>query len=294
MYPKKNIERVAVCIPRALQEANLLDEYKKYSIRQHWKQLVGEQIAKYSYIKKIDNEKAIVVVLNAVWMNQMFMYKSNIMEKINQYYGKKLVTDIQFVTGRKRLSAENLTTEKTPETTAISLNTIVLDEKIVKKIDKEIAILPEKLQNKMKQLRYHYERRKKIYEQQQYHSCPCCGRWLPPGIDYCFNCDMKQIEQEKIIIYRVLMETPWLNYKELSEQHCCSEYMYSEVKRDLIYRLIDRVHNGQDSPVDRMILAMAVTKNKPDEMTDQYIENIINKFRRKKQDVSAYRSKSNG
>ena len=43
---------------------------------------MGSRIGKYSYIKDIREGVITIGVFNSAWMNQLFMYKNNIEEKI--------------------------------------------------------------------------------------------------------------------------------------------------------------------------------------------------------------------
>ena len=96
------MEKAGIAIPKILEENRLLTPYKLYQAKLSWSSIVGVQIAKYSYIQQFDQKTAVVAVLNSVWMNQLFMHKKQLIEKINTFIHEPYIRDIRFVrSGRK-------------------------------------------------------------------------------------------------------------------------------------------------------------------------------------------------
>ncbi|MGE1061986.1 hypothetical protein NXG27_04995 [Megasphaera paucivorans] len=79
-----------------------------------------------------------------------------------------------------------------------------------------------------------------------------------------------------------------MSYKELKEQVSCSELLYNEVRRDCIYRLIDKICTDSDTKEDDLFLALFIVRKDPSELTEKFIENLTEKYRRNK-NVSSYR-----
>ena len=295
MESNKLLEKASKAIPTVLEDSKLTEDYKLYHVKVNWKSIMGDKIAQYSYIKKIDHGIMTVAVTNPVWMNHLFMYKEKIIQAINEYCKEDLIKDVQYVKSG-RLPKKNLyeDVEGKEESIVPKLNTkgIVLPKEIVDKIREETKKLPEALGEKIRQLRYSHERLKIAYLEQGYIPCPSCGRWIEKKEGKCIFCLMKEKSEEKQKIYQFLMQAPWLSFQELQEEIPCKKNLYNEVRRDCIYRLIEKVYNNNDSDEDDLFLVLFITRRKPADLTEDYIQNIVKKYRRK-DDVSSYRRQSN-
>lgn len=67
-----------------------------------WKRVVGERVAKYSYIERISNDTLIVIVGNSTWMNELTFLKENIKIQIQNAFNenKIMVKEIIFKLGK--------------------------------------------------------------------------------------------------------------------------------------------------------------------------------------------------
>lgn len=294
------MEQAGIAIPKVLEKNKLLLPYKLHQAKLDWKVIVGPQIAKYSYVQSIDGSVVQVAVLNSVWMNQLFMYKKKIIDLINDYIHEAFVTDIRFVrSGRKPARSTYLTNEGEEEQVPVAdIQNVLLSEETVRHIRKETDALPDALREKIAQLRFMQAKRQIAYRSSGMHQCPQCGRWLEKGESLCFLCRLQERQKKKQAVYAVLMQMPWLTLQDMkanqwipAEGNLCEE-LYSEVRRECIYKYIERIHHDCDTPEDDMMLALFITRQKPTEMTDAFIHNLTNKYRRK-QDVPSHRRSEN-
>ena len=91
------LKKAGLAIPKVLEKNRLLLPYHLYQAKRDWKQIAGEQIAKYSYILDFKDKQVIIAVMNPVYMNYLFMYKNKIIEEINSYVGHRAIADVRFV-----------------------------------------------------------------------------------------------------------------------------------------------------------------------------------------------------
>ena len=70
------LKKAGLAIPKVLEKNRLLLPYHLYQAKRDWKQIAGEQIAKYSYILDFKDKQVIIAVMNPVYMNYLFMYKN--------------------------------------------------------------------------------------------------------------------------------------------------------------------------------------------------------------------------
>jgi len=61
-----------------------------------WDSVVGKEIAMHTEPEKIAKETVIVKVDNDVWRNELSFFKNEIIQKLNNKIGKKLIQEIKF------------------------------------------------------------------------------------------------------------------------------------------------------------------------------------------------------
>jgi predicted nucleic acid-binding Zn ribbon protein len=85
-----------VALAEFSKSLGITKKLREYSVVTSWKTLVGEQIAKVAAPQRIENGMLHVSVSNAPWRNELSLRKREIIEKINNGLGKKIVIDIRF------------------------------------------------------------------------------------------------------------------------------------------------------------------------------------------------------
>lgn len=292
-----NMEQAGLSIPKILEKNHLLMPYKLYQAKLDWQKIAGPQIAKYSYIRDYEGTEVIIAVLNPVWMSHLFIYKQKIIDGINAFIGQDFIQEARFVRSGKRpvqIVYEGVNGEEDKTYPKGKLSNIVIPDTIVAAIRKETAALPAELREKMAQLRFAQIRRQLAYKDEGFNSCPQCGRWLSKGETLCYICRLEKRQQKKKYVRNVLEEMPWLTLEDMIEDgylqadSSLDAELYNEVRRDCIYRLLEKVHQNYDTAEDDFCLALFITRRNPKELTDKFIHNLTEKYRRKN-DVSSYR-----
>jgi predicted nucleic acid-binding Zn ribbon protein len=80
-----------------LRSAGLETAYKTHSVLLQWKEIAGEGIAKHAEAKEIKDGVLFLKVENAVWRSQLFALRGDLLQKINAYAGKKIVSKIHYL-----------------------------------------------------------------------------------------------------------------------------------------------------------------------------------------------------
>ena len=127
------------------------------------------------------------------------------------------------------------------------------------------------------------ERKKIILTGHGFRPCPRCGRWLQKT-EKCLFCQLKRSHEKKIKLAALLQEMPWLTWEDIIKEYDRDEWteeIYNDVRRNYIYRLIEKVYHQVDTAEDDLFLAVLITQKKPTDLTDSFIINIVNKYRRK-------------
>lgn len=284
------LDKAGMAIPAVLQESKLLTPYRFFQAKRDWHTLMGEQIAKYSYIKDVQKHCVIIGVLNSVWMNHLFIYQQQIIDTLNDYIGEPFIESVRFVrSGRKPVPVvyESLSGEEEMDTPDITIRDVVLSPEYVAAVRKKTAPLPQALREKIEAACFAKEKRRLAYEAAGIRRCPRCGRWLEKGEDICLFCRREERQHKKQLVHDLLLQMPWLSlddfceiFPEAGKQRIYTE-LYNEVRRDCIYKLIERVYHGVDTSDDDLFLAMFITRLGPSQLTDDHIRNLTNKYRKK-------------
>jgi predicted nucleic acid-binding Zn ribbon protein len=84
-------------IKEFVKELGIEKSVKSYQALDLWRQVVGTRIAQVTDAQKIKNGKLFVKVSNDVWRNELIFYKPQMMKKLNDRLGHKIVKDIIFI-----------------------------------------------------------------------------------------------------------------------------------------------------------------------------------------------------
>ena len=197
-------EKAGDLIQEVLEHNNLLKPYRHYELKKKWSSLMGNRIGKYSYIKDIREGVITIGVFNSAWMNQLFMYKNNIEEKINDFLGEKYVSDIKFVSASKFPEKRMINLADDYEfVLKIKPADIVLAEETVNTIKKVSDNCQEGLKEKIYRLQVAAKRRSKAYEAEGYIPCSGCGRWIKQNKD-CEYCLSEKNQEKKVKLTAIL------------------------------------------------------------------------------------------
>lgn len=283
------LEKAGLSIKNVLQEHQLLVPYKLYQAKRDWPKIAGAQIAKYSYILEFQGTLALIAVLNPVYMSYLFMYKKKLIEGLNAYIGRPAITEIRFVKRGRKPNLPVYETEDGEEEDYLpkeNIRNIRLDADVVASIRKACAKLPPGLKERMLQLRFAQEKRKKAYARAGFVHCRC-GRWMLQGESSCLFCQLEEKHQRRLQVRRILNEMPWLTLDKtlaelgLQQRDAAYEQAYNEVRRSLIYQHIEKVYYEDDSPADDLVLAMLITRKGPGDIPPKFIENLVARYRKK-------------
>jgi predicted nucleic acid-binding Zn ribbon protein len=101
--PKKPVkaENVGVMVLGSVIDKYLTKEefgakLKKFSLFNHWPDIVGRDIAKKTVPQKIFKDMLYISVTNATWASELGMMKQQLIDKINGFIGEETIKDLKF------------------------------------------------------------------------------------------------------------------------------------------------------------------------------------------------------
>ena len=289
-YQMHDLEQAGLTIPYVLKTSKLLIPYRLFQVKRDWKRVMGDAIAKYSFIQDIDGHTVILGVLNPIWMNELYIQQNRLIQKINEEIGEDFVTAIRFVKSGKKPVRPNVSIlDDDEEEIPISLQNVVLPTKYVASVKKYANQYEPPLRDKIEKLLFAKEKKRLAIEQSGRKKCPRCGRWLKKGETLCLFCRLGERQHKKQLTYDLLIQAPWLSWQEFQQEMGLTtdiptyHELYDEVRRDCIYKLIEKVRYESDMEEDDLFLALFITRKKPFELTDDHIRNLVKLYKPKKE-----------
>ncbi len=93
---KKSPEHISSAIESFVRGLGLTKTLRQYDVVTSWGPLVGEKIARVTQAQRMENGILFVGVSTAPWRAELAMRRLEIVEKINNAMGKKIVKEIRF------------------------------------------------------------------------------------------------------------------------------------------------------------------------------------------------------
>lgn len=119
-------------------------KYIENFLRNNWVEIVGEGYSLYTYPLAIKNDKLIVLVSHESFKMELEFKKSLILQKLNQLFGKNLITKLSYKQGlipkQNKAKKTTFSKQKQPENTELyklipKTETIVTQQKLKELID---------------------------------------------------------------------------------------------------------------------------------------------------------------
>ena len=97
MRVSDNPEQIGSILNRVLRKSGFQTKLREKRVVLNWEKVVGTKISSQAKAYKAEDSKLFVMVKSAVWRNELFFQKKQIIDKLNQSVGGKVIKDIIFV-----------------------------------------------------------------------------------------------------------------------------------------------------------------------------------------------------
>lgn len=94
------MQKVSGILQKLLKQYGLEGKMVEYTMSDKWEAIVGKNIAAHSCPAGIHHKRLYVIVDSPVWLQEMSFYKDDLAEKVNNYYGKKIIKEVCLKTGQ--------------------------------------------------------------------------------------------------------------------------------------------------------------------------------------------------
>ena len=267
-------------LPTTIKKLGIKRKFGAEAAILHWKDIVGSKIASHAWPVLVERELMFIAVNNSVWGHHLSTMKQDIITKINNFVGEKVINDIRFQAGYLKNGQNE---DNTAETSTIPISSIRLDEDEISMVHSIAdSVTDSELRQKFQSLIAKDLALKKLRRNSKWNNCSQCGALCPPDKQYCLACSVKKKQMIKDEVHRMLLEAPWLTYDEMNQMLDCNETDYREIKHAIKAALMVELSSGGNSRVKTLTLVMLSTGAKPDEITDKLIQNTIARLGGKK------------
>lgn len=94
---KAGLERMDSLLVEVLEEAGVLDHVERVKVLDLWPEIVGEQVARVTNARSVDEATLIVEVRSSAWLTELNMMKGDIVERVNEHLRDARIGKIVFV-----------------------------------------------------------------------------------------------------------------------------------------------------------------------------------------------------
>jgi hypothetical protein len=269
-------------LPRTLDHIGIRKLFNQQLIITHWRKIVGEDLFAHARAVSVNRGVVLVAVDSSVWCHHLMISKRDIIQKLNEYTGEKVIIDIRFKAGylqdyqneensmgeigfNEKLRLIRLTEEEKQNAEAMVsvIKSQALKRKILKLIKKDIAL-------------------RKLKVDEHWQTCRHCSTLCPPGETQCISCSLTQKKERRDRIRKILLEVPWLDFRHFREFVECKEEEYWLCKRDLMAQLEFDVRKNPENNLQLITYIMLRQAIKPEQVTEDIVNHTLNSLRRKK------------
>ncbi|WP_314331384.1 DUF721 domain-containing protein [Selenomonas noxia] len=242
----------------------------------HWADIMGEMVARRVRAVYVKDSKLYLYAPDAVWKNEMRMSAPEIVQRVNNFAGGRMIREIAFArSARPPLPDDGAAQDgETPAEYARALvQTGLTDAEIAHGSALAASVEDEKLASSIQRAYQNMRKARRLKEQRGFTPCPICGR-LVQGI--CLDCRRSEERSVRREVRAILRREPWIKLADIVRRiPSCDALMLGSERADLIRRIAgETAYTEQDSENARM-LTMLHRGLPPEEVTPKKIQSTF-------------------
>lgn len=90
-------KRIGLVVGEVLEKHGIRKQVERMGVIDLWPEIVGEQVARVTKVKGVDDATLIVEVRNSAWLMELSMLKDEFLERVNERLEEAPVNRIVFV-----------------------------------------------------------------------------------------------------------------------------------------------------------------------------------------------------
>ncbi len=258
--------------------------YRTHYALGHLPELIGSAFADHMHPIGVKHKKLLVHVPEDSWRTEIWMFRDEIIKRINQCAGEEIVNEIVSTYRRDLDILENHEQDNedsgekiNPRKELLNMN---LTDTEVDELRKECDdVQDEKLKTRLFALSIKRKKLEKLRIKKGWHECPECGAMCSKEEKLCWSCSFHKRASIMSSIRSILTELPWLRYSEIKDTVPCTPEMVNAVRDDMIQRLASRVHLEDAESLDANVIVMLYLHIQPEYLTDELVRRTLYKLR---------------
>lgn len=279
-YSNNLFETGTTIIPKAMRKLGLLNEYKKYQIFYSWGDIVGKDIAKHIYPQEMNFGILYVYATSSVWANNFQYLKLEIIDKLNEFLGHKIIKNIQFTRLKNKQNTNySVILERKVDLGKYVKKVPITDEDLQLAEKKVMHVQDEKLRAKLKAVYLKNLQLMKLKTAYGWIICQRCGHLTPKEQPICFNCQREINEKKKEAIIQIFEEMPWATYQDIKEYVDCDRDMVKKQRDKLVQMLASKLSVDDTESIEAMRLVMLYKSIPPDKLNICIVKDVLHKLR---------------
>lgn len=257
----------------------------------NWKKILDDDSAEFFPVKLQDT--TLILFSEDPALNDYLKYNTpNLIEKINSYFGKEIVTKIKF-SGRfsNKFIAKNFSAREKNSNDAEKIADVEIsltDEEIDECKKKSSVIEDEDCRRRLFECLIAKKKSDALKKLSSWHKCAVCENLCEPQENLCDFC--KVHEQNKMLqaIRKLFHDTPYIKFSDVQKKICedmphmqkyCTLNLIDSARMDLIQQTVRRISFGdKNSPLAKFFV-MLVRQLPEEKLTEKIIEKTLYEFR---------------
>ena len=250
-------------------------DYITHTTISHWADIMGEMVARRVHAVAVKDRKLFLYAPDAVWKNEMRMSAPEIVQRVNNYAGGRMVTEIAFArTMRPIMETADDAAAETPAAYRRALaQTGLTDAEIAHGAALASAASDSDLRTHIERAYLTTRKARHLKEARGLTPCPVCGRFVSGACMDCRRSEERSVRRE---VRAILRREPWAKLADITRRIPAADaLMVGSERADLIRSIAGRTeYTAQDSENARL-LTMLHRGLPPGEVTPKKIQSTF-------------------
>ncbi|AKT53724.1 DUF721 domain-containing protein [Selenomonas sp. oral taxon 478] len=250
-------------------------DYITHTTLSHWADIMGEMVARRVRAVAVKDKKLFLYAPDAVWKNEMRMSAPEIVQRVNNYAGGRMVTEIAFArTMRPIMETADDAAAETPAAYRRALaQTGLTDAEIAHGAALASAASDSDLRTHIERAYLTMRKARNLKEARGLTPCPVCGRFVSGACMDCRRSEERGLRRE---VRAILRREPWAKLADITRRIPSADaLMVGSERADLIRSIAGRTeYTAQDSENARL-LTMLHRGLPPEQVTPKKIQSTF-------------------
>ena len=249
-------------------------DYITHTTLSHWADIMGDMIARRVRAVAVRDGKLFLYAPDATWKNEMRMSVPDIVRRVNNYAGGRLVKEIAFARTARPLPPAAEGDSETPAAYARAVvQTDLSDDEIARGTALAETVSDSALGTHIQRAYQVTRKARRLKEQRGLIPCPSCGRLVAT---VCLDCRRSEEHHVRREVRAILRSEPWVKLADVVRRiPSCDALMLGSERADLVRQIAGATeYTAQDSENAR-ILTMLHRGLPPEEVTPKKIQSTF-------------------